>query len=102
MDVIRLNKDFISNLEVQWQSLTSVCRDQVSFLCVRYVGSGLLVQVIEVNCKVSGSGRGNVTFGVDGGARMVTLVGVEWSQACRSVRSIVISELCSLDQLFCW
>ena len=51
------------------------------------------MQVIEVDHKVSGPGRGNVMFGVDGDARMVTLVGVERSQACRSVRSVVISKL---------
>ena len=94
MDVIRLNKDFISNLEVWWGNLMFVCRDQVSFLCVRYVGSELLVQVIEIDRKVLGPGRGNVVFGVDGDARMVTFVGVEWSQACCSIWSIVVSELC--------
>ena len=93
MDVIRLNKDFISDLEVWWRSPTSVCRDQVSFLRIRYVGLELLVQVIEVNCKVSGPGRGNVAFRVDGDARMITLVGVEWSHACYSVQSVVISKL---------
>ena len=92
MDVIRLNKDFISDLEVWWQSPKSVCRDQVSFLRIRYVGLELLVQVIEVNRKVSGPGRGNVAFGVDGDARMITLVGVEWSQTRHSAQSIVISE----------
>ena len=70
-----------------------VCGDQVSFLCIGYVGLELLVQVIEVDCKVSGPGRGNVMFGVDGDARMITLVGVEQSQACCSIQSIVISEL---------
>ena len=94
MDVIGLNKDFISDLEVRWQSPMSVCGDRVSFLRVRYVGSELLVQVVEINRKVSGPGRGNVTFGVDGDARMITLVGVEWSQTCHSVRSVVISKLC--------
>ena len=94
MDVIGLNKDFISDLEVWWRSLTSVCGDQVSFLHVGYVGLELLVQIIEVDRKVLGPSRGNVTFRVDGDARMVTLVGVEQSQACRSVRSVVISELC--------
>ena len=93
MDVIGLNKDFISDLEVWQQSPMSVCGDQISFLCVRYVGSELLVQVIEVDHKVSGPGRGNVMLRVDGDARMITFVGVEWSQACRSIRSIVISEL---------
>ena len=72
----------------------SVFGDQVSLLHVGYVGSELLVQVVEVDCKVLGPGRGNVAFGVDGDARMVTLVGIEWSQACRSVWSVVISELC--------
>ena len=85
MDVIRLNKDFISDLEVQWRSLTSVCRDQVSFLHIRYAGSELLVQVIEVNHKVSRPGRGDVVFGVDGDARMVTLVGIEQSEAHHSI-----------------
>ena len=93
MDVIGLNKGFISDLEVQWQSLTSVCRDPVSYLHIRYVGSELLVQVVEVDCKVSGPGRGNVVFGVDSDARMVTLVGVEQSQARCSIWSIVISKL---------
>ena len=93
MDVIGLNKDFISNLEVWWWSPTSVCGDRVSFLHVRYMGSELLVQVVEVDHKFLGPGRGNVAFGVDGDARMVTLVGVEWSQACHSVQGIVISEL---------
>ena len=41
--------------------------------------SELLVQVIKVNCKVSGPGRGYVSFGVDGDARMISLVGIEWS-----------------------
>ena len=53
----------------------------------------LLVQVVEVNHKVSGPGRGDVTFGVDGDARMITLVGIEWSQAHHSVWSIFISKL---------
>ena len=51
------------------------------------------MQVVEVDHKVLGPSRGNVAFGVDGDARMVTLVGVEQSQACHSVWSIVISEL---------
>ena len=53
----------------------------------------MLVQVVEVNRKVSGPSRGNVMFGVDGDARMVTLVGIEQSQAHHSIWSIVISEL---------
>ena len=77
MDVIGLNEDFISNLEVQQWSLTFVCGDQVSFLCIGYVRSELLVQVVEVDHKVLGSGRGDVSFGVDSDARMITLVGVE-------------------------
>ena len=58
------------------------------------MGLELLMQVIKVDHKVSGPGRGNVAFGVDGDARMITLVGIEWSQACHSVQSNVISELC--------
>ena len=57
------------------------------------MGLELLVQVIKVDHKVLGPGRGNVAFRVDGDARMVTLVGIEWSQAHCSVRGIVISEL---------
>ena len=57
------------------------------------MGLELLVQVVKVDRKVLGPGRGNVAFGVDSDARMVTLVGIEWSQACHSVLSIVISEL---------
>ena len=90
MDVIGLNKEFISDLEVRWWSPTSVCGDRVSFL---HVGLELLVQVIKVDRKVSGPGRGNVVFGVDGDARMITLVAVEWSQAHHSIWSVVISEL---------
>ena len=93
MDVVGLNKDFISDLEVWWWSPMSVCRDQVSFLHIGYVGLELLVQVVEVDRKVSGPSRGDVVFGVDGDARMVTLVGIEWSQACCSVQGIVISKL---------
>ena len=73
--------------------LKSSSRVRVSFLHIGYVGSELLVQVIEVDRKVLGPGRGNVMFRVDGDARMVTLVGIEQSQACCSIRSIVISEL---------
>ena len=58
------------------------------------MGSELLVQVVKVNCKVSGPGGGDVVFGVDGDARMITLVGIEQSQARCSIWSIVISELC--------
>ena len=39
----------------------------------------LLVQVVKVDCKVSSPGRGNASFGVDGDARVITLVGIEWS-----------------------
>ena len=71
----------------------SVCGDRVSFLHVGSVGSELLVQVVEVDRKVSGPGRGDVAFRVDGDARMVTLVDVERSQTHCSIWSIVISEL---------
>ena len=50
------------------------------------------MQVIEIDRKVLGPGRGNVAFGVDGDARMITLVGVERSQTRRSTQSVVISE----------
>ena len=79
MDVIRLNEDIISNLEVWWWSPMLVCGDRVSFLHVGYVRLELLVQVIEVNRKVSGPGRGNVLFRVDSDARMIILVGIEQS-----------------------
>ena len=86
--------DLTKNLSLILKSSGGVCRDRVSFLHVGYVGSELLVQVIEVNCKVSGPGRGDVVFGVDGDARMVTLVGIEWSQAHRNIQSVVICKLC--------
>ena len=79
MDVIGLNEDFISNLEVWQQSPMFVCRNRASFLCLRYVRSELLVQVIEVNCKVSSPGRGDFLFRVDGDAGVITLVGIEQS-----------------------
>ena len=44
---------------------------------VRYVGLALLVQVIEIDCKVSSPGRGDVLFRVDDDARMITFVGIE-------------------------
>ena len=71
----------------------SVCGDRVSFLRVRYMGLELLVKVVEVNRKVSGPGRGDVSLEVDSNARMITLVGIERSQARHSVQSVVISEL---------
>ena len=74
MDVIGLNEDFISNLEVWCQSLMFVCGDQVSLLHIGYVRSELLVQVIEVDHKVSSPGRGNVSFRADGDAGVTTLV----------------------------
>ena len=79
MDVIRLNKDFISNLEVWWGNLLFVCRDQVSFLCIRYVRLELLVQVVKVDRKVSSPGRGDVSLRVDSDTGMITLVGIECS-----------------------
>ena len=56
-----------------------VGRDQVFFLRIGYVRLELLVQVIEIDHKVSSPGRGNVLFGVDGDAGVVTLVGIEQS-----------------------
>ena len=53
----------------------------------------LLVQVVEVDRKVLGPGRGDVTFGVDGAARMITIGGIEQSQTHCSIQSIVISKL---------
>ena len=84
----------LSPIEVQQWSPMFVCGDRVSFLCIGYVGLELLVQVVKVNHKVSGPDGGDITFGVDGDARMITLVGVEQSQAHCSIQSIVISELC--------
>ena len=52
---------------------------QVSFLHVGYVRSELLVQVVEVDCKVLSPDRGDASFGMDGDAGVVTLVGVEQS-----------------------
>ena len=39
----------------------------------------LLVQVVEVDCKVSSPGRGDVLLRVDSNAGVITLVGIEWS-----------------------
>ena len=41
--------------------------------------SELLVQVIEVDCKVLSPGRGDVMLRVDGDAGVITLVGIEQS-----------------------
>ena len=52
------------------------------------------MQVIEVDCKVLGPGRGDVMLGVDNDAGVIALFCIEQSQTCHSIQSIVVSELC--------
>jgi hypothetical protein len=94
-----LHKYLFSDLEVWSQSTATVSRDLVSFLCSRYGVSEMLMEFIKVGDEVTGTRGSEFLLQMDGDVQMVTFISEEWRDACSSVRSIVIDELCDQKEV---
>ena len=81
-----------SHFEFQSVVPTRVGRDLVPRLSGFNVLFQFLVKLVKVNCEGSGSGRSEVSFGVNRKVRMVYFVREERQDTSGSARGVVISE----------
>ena len=64
MEILCLNIDKVSDLELWCQSLTGVCRTLIVTLCISDLGAEFLVELIQVYSEFSGMSRSHFAFGV--------------------------------------
>ena len=93
-DVLRFNKDLIGDLEIWRWVTTSVGGDGVSALRLRDGCSEMLMEVIKINSKLTGTIGGKITFRVNGYVRMVAFIGKERGYSSCGVWSVIICEFC--------
>ena len=76
-EMFGFDENLVADFEVRCRRLVFVSGDLVSFLSVGDHRSELLVEFVEVHYEVAGTGRDEVTFGVDRKIWIVALVGEE-------------------------
>jgi hypothetical protein len=91
-DIVRLDKYFVSHLEVWSQSMVSVSGDEVPELGCRDGLSEIVMEFIEVHSKFPCLGGSKISFRMYGDVRVVTLVGKEWRNASGGIWGIIICE----------
>ena len=89
---LRFYKRMRSHFEFQGVVPTRVSRDLVPRLSGFNVLFQFLVKLVKVNCEGSGSGRSEVSFGVNRKVRVVSFVRKERRDTSGSARGIIISE----------
>jgi hypothetical protein len=77
VDVLSINEDVLSNLEVWSWGSPAVHRALVLVLSFSYSFFELLMYLIEISNEFSCSCRGKVMLWVNGDVGMVALVGIE-------------------------
>ena len=92
-DVLRFNEDLIGDLEIWRRVTTLVGGDGVSALCLGDGRLEVLMEVIKINGKLTGTIGGKISFRMNRYVRMVALVGKEWGYSSRGVRSVIVCEL---------
>lgn len=92
-EVLRLDKDFLSDFDRRWRSATGICRTLIAFLGLGDVLPQGLMEFIEVSHEISGSSGRDVTIGVNGDGGVVAFVGIEGRDTGGGVRSVVVREL---------
>jgi hypothetical protein len=94
LDIVGLDKYFVSYLEVRSRSTASVSGDGVLELGRRDGLSEILMKFIEVHSEFPCLGGSKISFRMYGDVRVITLVGKEWRNASGGIRGIIICKFC--------
>ena len=94
MEILRLNVDLGSDLELWCRSPTGVCRTLTASLRIGDLGMEFLVEFVQVHSKFSGMNRSHFAFWVHRYIQMITLVCKEWGNPCSGTQSIVVGKFC--------
>src|SRR3984893_14778365 len=92
VEILRLNIDSGSNLELQCQGPTGIRRTLIATLRISDLGTEFLVELVQVHSEFSGTDRSYFAFRVHRYIQMITLVREEWGNPRSGARSIVVGE----------
>src|ERR1700731_4123651 len=92
MEILRLNVDSGSDLELQCWSLMGVRRTLIASLCIGNLGTEFLVEFVQVHSEFSGMNQSHFAFQVHRYIWMITLVHKEWGNPCSGTWSIVVGK----------
>ena len=92
MEILHLNVDLDSNLELQCQSPMGVCQTLIASLHIGDLGTEFLVEFIQVHSEFSGMNRSHFAFWVHRYIWMITLVCKEWGNPHSGAWSIVVGK----------
>ena len=90
---LSLDECFTTDRELGCSGSSGICSNLVATLCVSYMRLELLVKLIKICDKVTGTGRREVALGMNSNIRVVAFVGVEGSDSSCSTRHIIVGEL---------
>src|ERR1700730_11372260 len=91
-EILRLNIDSGSDLELRCRSPAGIRRTLIATLRVGDLDTEFLVELVQVHSEFSGTDRSHFVFRVHRYIRMITLVRKEWGNPCSGARSIVVGE----------
>src|ERR1700731_925346 len=91
-EILHLNIDSGSDLELWCWSPTGICRTLIATLRIGDLGTEFLVELVQVHSEFSGMDQSYFTFQVHRYIRMITLVRKEWGNPCSGTRSIVVGK----------
>ena len=92
MEILCLNIDSDSNLELWCQGPTGVCQTLIAMLCISDLGTEFLVEFIQVHSEFSCTNRSHLAFRVHQYVQMIALIREEWGNPCSGARSIVVGK----------
>src|SRR6202045_4915129 len=91
-EILRLNIDSGSDLELRCQGPAGIHQTLIATLRIGDLGTEFLVELVQVHSEFSGTDRSYFAFQVHRYVRMITLVRKEWGNPRSGTRSIVVGE----------
>src|ERR1700730_10184274 len=98
VEILRLNIDSGSDLELQCRGPADTRRTLIATLRIGNLGTEFLVELVQVHSEFLGTDRSYFAFRVHRYIRMITLVRKEWGNPHSGTRSIVVDEFCQGEE----
>ena len=92
-EVLGLDIDTISDVQLRRRCTTLISRSLISELCFTDILLEMLVEFFEVDREFMSASRGERVFGVNGDVGMVALVGEEWRDTRSIAWGVVVGKL---------
>ena len=92
-EVLGLDIDTISDVQLRRRCTTLIGRSLVSELCFTDILLEMLVEFFKVDCEFMSASGGERVFGVNGDVGMVALVGEEWRDTRSIAWGVVVGKL---------